>query len=92
MANSDKFLVVFYAASAGQNGPELGSDEEEIVLLVYWVIDLHSNQVRDKTQRCSSLEKRKPIIVFFVVILIYQFHERLKYRLGIKFASHYRSP
>jgi hypothetical protein len=54
MANSDKFLVVFYAASAGQNGPELGSDEEEIVLLVYWVIDLHSNQVRDTKQRCSN--------------------------------------
>ena len=46
MANSDKYLVIFYCASAGQNGPDLGSDEEEIVLLVYWVIDLHSNQVR----------------------------------------------
>ena len=45
MANSGKYLVIFYCASAGQNGPDLGSDEEEIVLLVYDVIDLHSNQV-----------------------------------------------
>lgn len=48
MAEPDKYLVIFYCASAGLNGPELGSDEEEIVLLVYWVIDLHSNQVRYK--------------------------------------------
>lgn len=45
MANTNKYLVVFYCVSAGQNGPDLGADEEEIVLLVYWVIDLHSNQV-----------------------------------------------
>ncbi len=45
MAKSDKFLVLFYCVSAGQNGAELGTDEEEIVFLVYWVIDLHSNQV-----------------------------------------------
>ena len=45
MANSEKYLVIFYCASAGQNGPDLGADEEEIVLLVFSVIDLHSNQV-----------------------------------------------
>lgn len=46
MAKSDNYLVIFYCVSAGQNGAELGSDEEEIVFLVFWVIDLHSNQVR----------------------------------------------
>jgi len=46
MAKSDNYLVIFYCLSAGQNGAELGSDEEEIVFLVFWVIDLHSNQVR----------------------------------------------
>ena len=50
MANPDKYLVIFYCVTAGQNGPELGTDEEEIVLLVFWVIDLHSNQVGEKTQ------------------------------------------
>ncbi len=46
MAKSDNYLVIFHCVSAGQNGAELGSDEEEIVFLVFWVIDLHSNQVR----------------------------------------------
>jgi hypothetical protein len=46
MAHTDNYLVIFYCVSAGQNGPELGNDEEEIVLMVYWVVDLHSNQVR----------------------------------------------
>ena len=56
MANTNKYLVVFYCVSAGQNGPDLGSDEEEIVLLVYWVIDLHSNQVSFFRSNCFHLE------------------------------------
>lgn len=62
MANSDKYLVIFYCASAGQNGPDLGSDEEEIVLLVYWVIDLHSNQVGfdgDDADHFSSTDRMR---------------------------------
>ena len=40
-----KYLIIFYPVSAGQNGPLLGTDEEEIVLLVYIIIDVKSRQV-----------------------------------------------
>ena len=43
---SRKYLVVFYAVSSGQNGPNLGADEEEIVLLLYLVLDADKNKVR----------------------------------------------
>ena len=39
------YLVIFYCATAGQNGPLLGSDEEEIVLLFYLVLDTLNNKV-----------------------------------------------
>jgi epithelial splicing regulatory protein 1/2 len=39
------YLVIFYCATAGQNGPLLGSDEEEIVLLFYLVLDTVNNKV-----------------------------------------------
>jgi hypothetical protein len=51
MANPDKYLVIFYCVTAGQNGLELGTDEEEIVFLVFWVIDLHSNQVGENKRK-----------------------------------------
>lgn len=44
-ANAD-YLVVFHAVSAGLNGPLLGSDEEDVVMAVYVVIDVRKNQVR----------------------------------------------
>lgn len=40
------YLCVLYVATAGQQGPGLGADEEEIVLLVYIVIDMGQNKVR----------------------------------------------
>jgi epithelial splicing regulatory protein 1/2 len=40
------YLCVLYVATAGQQGPGLGADEEEIVLLVYIVIDMAQNKVR----------------------------------------------
>lgn len=39
------YLCVLYVATAGQQGPGLGADEEEIVLLVYVVIDMGQNKV-----------------------------------------------
>uniref|UniRef100_T1ILP7 RRM domain-containing protein n=1 Tax=Strigamia maritima TaxID=126957 RepID=T1ILP7_STRMM len=39
------YLVVLYTVTAGQNGSQLGSDEEEIVLLVWLVLDLANNKV-----------------------------------------------
>lgn len=38
-------VVSMYVATCGQNGPGLGSDEKEIILLVYVVIDAVSNQI-----------------------------------------------
>lgn len=41
----DNFLVLFHAVSAGQNGPDLGSDEEQIVVLLYAIVDVKANKV-----------------------------------------------
>ncbi|CAG7819134.1 unnamed protein product [Allacma fusca] len=48
MSESQKqppFLGIFFVATAGQNGSLLGSDEEEIVLLVLSILNTSSNQV-----------------------------------------------
>lgn len=38
--------VILHCVSSGLNGADLGSDESEIVLLMYLVIDLSSKKVR----------------------------------------------
>ncbi|XP_060643895.2 epithelial splicing regulatory protein 2 isoform X2 [Anolis sagrei] len=38
-------LVVLYGATAGALGAKLGSDERELILLVWQVVDLHSKKV-----------------------------------------------
>lgn len=43
---SSTHLVVLYVATAGLQGNALGSDEEEITLLVYVLIDVLQNKVR----------------------------------------------
>jgi epithelial splicing regulatory protein 1/2 len=40
------YLCVLYVATAGQQGPGLGADEEEIVLLAYIIIDMGQNKVK----------------------------------------------
>ena len=45
MAN---YLSVLHIATAGLNGPLLGTDEEEVVLMVVVVIDVPNNQVTHK--------------------------------------------
>lgn len=44
--NSQNILVTLYVATAGLQGNALGSDEEEITLLVYVLIDELQNKVR----------------------------------------------
>uniref|UniRef100_A0A7N6FDZ2 RRM domain-containing protein n=1 Tax=Anabas testudineus TaxID=64144 RepID=A0A7N6FDZ2_ANATE len=44
-------LVVFFGATAGANGGKLGSDEREIILLVWQIVDLHEKKV-GKLHRC----------------------------------------
>ncbi|XP_036399967.1 epithelial splicing regulatory protein 2 isoform X3 [Megalops cyprinoides] len=51
MASHSDTLVVFFGATAGANGGKLGSDEREIILLVWQIVDLHENKV-GKLQRC----------------------------------------
>ena len=40
-----RHLVVFHCTSSGLNGADLGSDENEIVFLVYLIIDLQTKKV-----------------------------------------------
>lgn len=44
--SSQNILVTLYVATAGLQGNALGSDEEEITLLVYVLIDELQNKVR----------------------------------------------
>lgn len=46
MASHSDTLVVFFGATAGENGGKLGSDEREIILLVWQIVDLHEKKVR----------------------------------------------
>lgn len=43
--DSSNVLVAMYVMTAGLQGNALGSDEEEITLLVYVVIDVPQNKV-----------------------------------------------
>ena len=57
------YLVVLFCATAGQNGEDLGADEEQIVLFVYLLYDVANNKVscEDRVQqvvgilRCAGL-------------------------------------
>lgn len=45
---SSQYLCVLHIATAGLQGAALGSDEEEIVLLIYVIIDVQHNKVSFK--------------------------------------------
>ncbi|XP_068602290.1 epithelial splicing regulatory protein 2 [Brachionichthys hirsutus] len=51
MASHSDTLVVFFGATAGANGGKLGSDEREIILLVWQIVDLHEKKA-GALQRC----------------------------------------
>lgn len=38
-------IVVLFVATAGQNGENVGSDEQQIVLFVYLLFDVTNNKV-----------------------------------------------
>lgn len=48
-----RYLCVLYVATAGQQGQRLGSDEEEVVLLIYVVIDVALNKVSAHAFGCD---------------------------------------
>jgi len=45
MAGPPTHLTVFYAATAGKQGEELGADESQLVNLVYLLFDLLNSKV-----------------------------------------------
>lgn len=47
---SRKYLVLFHVVSAGENGEGLGSDEADIVLVLYLVLDIVQNKVGSRVQ------------------------------------------
>ncbi|XP_062845909.1 epithelial splicing regulatory protein 2 [Trichomycterus rosablanca] len=51
MASHSDTLVVFFGATAGANGFKLGSDEREIILLVWQIVDLRDKKVGKLQQR-----------------------------------------
>ncbi|KOX68206.1 RNA-binding protein fusilli [Melipona quadrifasciata] len=51
-------LVALYVATAGLQGNALGSDEEEITLLVYVLIDVQQNKVCFHNDD-STIQKRE---------------------------------
>ena len=51
---SESYLVLFHVVSAGQNGAELGADEEQIVHLSYAIVDKSQNKVRKRLKLGGS--------------------------------------
>jgi len=45
MMTTTSHLVCLFCVTAGQNGENLGSDEEQIVLFVYLLYDIANNKV-----------------------------------------------
>ncbi|CAH1987681.1 unnamed protein product [Acanthoscelides obtectus] len=39
------YVCVLYVATAGLQGPLMGSDEQEIVLLIYVIVDVVHNKI-----------------------------------------------
>ena len=72
--SSTKYLVIFYGVSAGQNGPNLGSDEQDLVMLIFLVIDTEENKVKDTLSTLFLLmllsgESGADLLDFFTYIL-----------------------
>ena len=59
-----RYLVVVYVVTAGLHGDELGSDEEEIVLFAWLVVDISNCKVsllpacRMRSQKADSRVRR----------------------------------
>lgn len=57
MTSNNKFLIVIYTVTAGQHHEELGSDEQEIVLFAYLVLDIVNLKVRERERAGVSLQE-----------------------------------
>ena len=45
MSDSPQYLVIFHGVSSGLNGVNLGSDEQDLVTLVYLVLNVKEKKV-----------------------------------------------
>lgn len=62
-------IVALYVATGGQHGPGLGSDEKEVVLLVYVIIDV-ANESVSRTRLLSSIAISKLTVPVFINLLL----------------------
>ncbi len=60
----NKYICILYCLSSGQNGENLGSDEQELVSICYIIIDVISKQV-------NYNEYHYMVILFFSIMYIY---------------------
>lgn len=49
-----KYVVSMFLATAGAGGHLLGSDEKEIIYLVFGIIDLQNKEVSDQPKQIKS--------------------------------------
>lgn len=66
-----------YVATGGANGPALGSDEKEIVLLDYSVIDVLTNEVSHANEiimHYSNLLLLSCNSVYFFLFILFEFY------------------
>lgn len=55
---SPKHVVSMFLATAGAGGHLLGSDEKEIIYLVFGIIDLQNKEVSDQTNESTKYAER----------------------------------
>lgn len=48
------YLVVFFTATSGASGELLGSDEKELVQLVWQLVDVKNKKVKSYISTCST--------------------------------------
>ena len=58
----EKYLILLQMVSAGQNGLDLGCDEEQIVYLLYAILDVHRNKVWNLEKCLKSLKSLKSLL------------------------------
>ena len=64
-------LVLLFCVSGGKNGEELGSDEEQIVYLVYLLFDVCNNKVLEGLHYGSVRDAECLFVCVFVCRLVF---------------------
>lgn len=80
------YLSVLHLATAGLNGPLLGTDEEEIVQICFAVVNKNTRQVKRKTENVGIFIYYAVLFYLCSVYLLscvetgHDFNERLRFR------------